>query len=248
MALFGKKKKAAPVQDHDDDELDEFAVVDEDDDIFSSASPAPNYDDDIGDFDDEFDDEEGDSDKDEKASPIVKMIVVGISALLLAGAGFYIYKTSDVSLPGSEEKQEQQEGEGVNKDQGEGVVVDEKVGKEYVGSDNGNTKNGTGAIMAFTYDYYTTRSGEKAREHFNPLASSYDGQYIQNEIDQVPEGTTYELKVTPRTIGKFYDGTITLSLPNAKTYSFDIDYEVMEKDGVFYVKTFEEDTSSKEQK
>lgn len=252
MALFKKKKKNEDIDT--DKELDEFAIVDDEDDIFSSESPAPGYDDDddLEDYlDNDIDNPENQKDSKE---PISKVKFIGILAGVIILVLFLLNVTGvlDVSSgenTNSDQTQSQEEGNndsGENpKNNGEGIIVNEAVGESYVGKDDGNPMNGTGAILAFTYDYYTTRNGEKARQHFNPDATSYDAKYIQNNIDNNPEGTSYNLKITPRVVGSTYDGELTVTPPGASSgQTFNILYEVMEKDGTYYIKTFEQQSSN----
>lgn len=248
MALFGKKKKNTPV----DDDLDEFAIANEDDEIFASHTPAPNYDDDIDEDLDDIIQEEGSSRQSSDSgggmsrSTKMGLVVLGIIIALFAASQLGVFDTSDGQQDQSDDQAVSQEDDQAVRETGDGVVVDESVGKSYVGSDKGNPINGTGAIMAFTYHYYTTRSGEESIKHFNPEATSYDAEYIQNHIDDVPEGTKYELTITPRTIGSFYDGILNLSTPDGSDHEFFISYEVMEKDGRFFVKTFSENAQAQE--
>lgn len=248
MSLFKKKKK----DEEPDKELDEFAIVDDEDDIFSSESPAPGYDDDLEDYmDDDIDHSE---EQENSKEPISKIKFIGILAVVIILVLFLLNVTGVLDVSSGEntngdQTQSQEEGNndsGENlKNNGEGIIVNEAVGESYVGKDNGNTMNGTGAILAFTYDYYTTRNGEKARQHFNPDATSYDAKYIQNNIDNNPEGTSYNLKITPRVVGSTYDGELTVTPPGASSgQTFNILYEVMERDGTYYIKTFEQQSSN----
>lgn len=249
MALFKKKKK----DEEPDKELDEFAIVDDEDDIFSSESPAPGYDDDnLEDYlEDDIDHSE---DQENSKEPISKIKFIGILAVVIILVLFLLNVTGVLDVSSGEntngdQTQSQEEGNndsGENlKNNGEGIIVNEAVGESYVGKDDGNPMNGTGAILAFTYDYYTTRNGEKARQHFNPDATSYDAKYIQNNIDNNPEGTSYNLKITPRVVGSTYDGELTITPPGASSgQTFNILYEVMERDGTYYIKTFEQQSSN----
>lgn len=255
MALFNKRNKRNKNNDPQDEDLDEFAIVDDEEDIFSSESPALDYDDDLDDdeLDDYLDRESEKSDDSDKKEPVSKLKFVGIVAVAVIVLFFILNALGVFDTSGEEEnsreEQTQSQEENPSDDQkantGEGIVVNESVGESYNGNDNGNPVNGTGAILAFTYDYYTSRNGEKAREHFNPEATSYDASYIQNNIDNNPEGTSYSIKVTPRVVGSTYDGELTVRPPGSdKGQTFNILYEVMEQDGVFYIKTFEQSKSS----
>lgn len=255
MALFNRRNKKN--NEPQDEDLDEFAIVDDEDDIFSSESPALDYDDDLDDdeLDDYLDGEAEKSDETPKNEPVSKLKFIGIVAVavvilffILNALGVFDTGESDNSSNGEQtQSQEENSSDDQKASTGEGIVVNEAVGESYSGNDNGNPVNGTGAILAFTYDYYTSRNGEKAREHFNPEASSYDAAYIQNNIDNNPEGTSYSIKVTPRVVGSTYDGELTVRPPGSeKGETFNILYEVMEKDGVFYIKTFEQSSSSEQ--
>lgn len=174
-----------------------------------------------------------------------KKIIFSIFAVIIAFLLIYVFFLSD---PGSSEV-----GENSNEstqsvesptNSFSGVVVNEQIGKEYSGSDDGNPINGTGAILAFDYDYYVNRDGEEALKHFNPNSSSYDGAYIQTHINKVPSGTTYEISVIPERLGEKYNVKLTLNIPGYDPVSYDQEFITMEKDGIFYVKNFTSKKSS----
>lgn len=235
MKLFGKKKENKEQLDSDD--LDNFDIIDNDDVFKSSVGAEIGYDDD-DDFldDDEYQDylseSEEEPSKESKSSSGKFILVIGFVAIVAAilYAVFTMGGVTNNADNGQETSSVQQTGEG--------IVVNETVGESYIGNDNGNPTNGTGAILAFDYDYYVSRDGEKARGHFNPEAKSYDAAFIQGKIDEVPQGTEYELKITPVEIGSRYDVVLTLSFPGKEPTVYNQDFEVMENDGEFYVKTF----------
>lgn len=248
MALFKKKKK----DEAEPQEVDEFGIMDgDDDDVFSSAiSPSIGYDDDDFEYEDDFDDEEDDEsgrhNPDSSQEGVDKKKFFGFLFLIiivLALAAFFVFGSSQGGdSPQPEETSQSQEDKGANK----GIVVQEANGETYNGNDDGNPVNGTGAILAFDYAYYTERSGEKAREYFNPDAKEYDADYIQKAIDtNVPEGTKYDLAITPKSIGKEYDVVLTITEPGTEPYKFNQKFSVMEKEGRFYVENFTS-TPSKE--
>lgn len=176
-------------------------------------------------------------------SPVKKILIFGIPIILGIAAGWYVLNMDSKDTgdnPPAEQTQVQTTKEAPPANNGEGIVINESVGKTHVGKENGDPSNGIGAILAFDYAYYVDRDGDKARSFFNPEATSYDAAFIQNHIDEVPEGTDYELEITPVSIGQEYDVILSLKLPGAgKVVSYQQKFETMEKDGVFYVKTFD---------
>ena len=120
------------------------------------------------------------------------------------------------------------------------VGKNEKVNKTYSGSDNASAQNGTGAILSFAYQMYTERNGEKARQYYNPDANGYSGEMIQKEIDTtIPEGTKYNMEITPLQIGSQYEAILTLTVPNfSQAVSYKLNIETMERDGRYFIKTF----------
>lgn len=241
-----KKKKKAPSSDGLFDDLD--PLLDSDEDFSADSTPHSSYGDihDIGGFsDDPFglgipDDSPEESLREKEESynrksrkflliviPLMFIVVLGIAFFAMGGGGV---TTGDGGA--SEEGISRIEGGG------DGVNINESVGVTHTGSENGNPNNGTGAILAFDYQYYTERSGEGARENFNPDATSYDAAFIQAAIDRVPGGTEYSLDITPMTIGQRYEVVLTLTIPGMEPVKYNQDFEVMESDGRYYVKTF----------
>lgn len=249
MARRKKTRKSTPSSDSGlFDDLDPLLDADED---FSPVSrPHSSYDDihDVGGFsDDPFGlglPSENDHKEDLEAKneaynrkmrkvliiliPVMFIVVLGIAVATMKGGGGITTGGGDGGDPGSSRIE----------GGGEGVNVNEAVGVTHTGTENGNPANGTGAILAFDHQYYTERSGEGARSHFNPEATSYDAAFIQAAIDRVPGGTTYSLDITPMTIGQRYDVVLTLTIPGMDPVSYNQDFEVMEADGRYYVKTF----------
>lgn len=243
-----RKKKSAPSHDGLFDELD--PLLDSDEDFSPESTPHSSYDDihDVGGFsDDPFglgipDDSVGVDDLKSKEEaynrkvrkflfiviPLMFIVVLGIAMFVMSGG-------SGVTTGGDNTGDE-----GMSRIEGggDGVNINESVGVTHTGSENGNPSNGTGAILAFDYQYYTERSGEGARANFNPDATSYDAAFIQAAIDRVPGGTEYSLDITPMTIGQRYEVVLTLSIPGMDEVKYNQDFEVMESGGRYYVKTF----------
>lgn len=245
-----RKKKSTPRTDNGlFDDLD--PLLDSDEDFSPDATPHQSYDDihDIGGFSDDpfglgLPSEERPQDdlkaKDEAYNkkmrkflliviPVIFIVVLGIAVSMMGGGGGV---TTGDGGTGEDPGSSRIEGDG------EGVNINEAVGSTHTGTENGNPANGTGAILAFDHQYYTERSGEGARSHFNPDATSYDAAFIQAAIDRVPGGTTYSLDITPMTIGQRYDVVLTLTIPGMDPVSYNQDFEVMESDGRYYVKSF----------
>lgn len=247
MGLFGKKKPddnkpEKPVEDDDldDIDLDFFDSIDSQEDLSSSGGIFPGYDDDVnwgfGDDDDEKDNPKKKAPVkkvDKKKSKLPAILGGGVAVFIIAGL-LFAPDSSETGSGGNDdgeetEAQSEEDSGGVD----DGVVVSEKIGETYTGSDNGNPSTGTGAILAFEHDYYTERDGDKAREHFNP-AAPYDGQFIQQAIDKVPKGTEYEVAITPVSIGTHYDVELRLKAPGKEQKAFALDMTT-EKEGEKYV-------------
>lgn len=257
--MFGFGKKDNRTEDLDSmDEFSEFEDLNEED-LSSTNGRVLDYGDDI-DLDDDDSSHSTDAAAEEKFKK-QKIVVIVIAVVIAAYMAFSTFaggddesknegKTGDSGTSQADgekakntnphERGDIAEGDDKSKIEGntDGVNVTEEVGKTHSGTEDGNTSNGTGAILAFNYDYYVNRSGEEARKHFNPN-TPYDGVFIQNEIDNVPEGTTYNLDITPVTLGDKYDVVLTINVPGEKPAKFNMNYQVASNDdGVFYVKEF----------
>lgn len=272
MALFSKKKKK-PSRSGGGDDFEMFDIVGSDNENLSADQyPELSYEDMEGfNFPDDGDTNPGSKGgkKSSGGMQFRRMIIAGtILALLIIGA---IYLTSgDGSGGGGSEgetqettqSEEQGEGSGSSSDgegssggnegsgdtKNSGIVVTEQVGQEFSTSDDGNPINGTGAIMAFDYAYYTKRDGEAARKMFNPDADAYNADYIQRAIDKVPQGTTYSLGITPTRIGEEYKVKLTLNLPGAESPTvYNQVFLTEERNGQFFVKSFTSQTDSSQQ-
>lgn len=248
---FGRNRKKQQESIDNDTSFEDFDLnaLDDDDVMSSSSRPELSYEDDI---DDEFDyigeldqeerEKELESADEEHNKKFNRIMIAGVIIAALIIGGWFMFSQGSVTTNNEEQSQEQEKEEENNnneeKDDNGGIVVNEQVGSTYSGSDYGSTQNGTGAIMAFNYEYYKNRDGEKARSHYNPDAKSYDGKFIQDNIDNVPEGTTYNLDITPEETGKKYKVRLTLNIPGMeKSVSYDRTIYTMERDGKFYIET-----------
>lgn len=258
MGLFSKKNTKKAQSSSDAADMEDFSEFDGLDDVDFSADtyPTPSYDE-IED-DDEYDEytflgferepgNPGDSEKQEAEEDPGKgfrRMVIAATIFIIAGLGIYtaVSGGSDNSNPTqTQESTDSNEGtQGDSHVEGgdKGLVVTESVGKTYTSSSDGNPINGSGAILAFDYDYYVNRDGDAAFEHFNPDVNAYSGSYVQEEIDKVPQGTTHELEITPKRIGESYDVVLTIKIPGADPIKADQKFTTMEKNGVFYIKNF----------
>ena len=250
MALFSKKNKnnSQPDDSHNDD-FDMFDVIGSSEENLSADQyPELSYDD-MEDFNFPGEEKEDKSQKDGSSGlRFRRMIIAGtILALVIIAAIYFTQdKGSDNSKAEEENISQQEEGdkdsshkEDSPQGKGSGIVATEQVGQDYSTSDDGNTINGTGAIMAFDYAYYVKRDGEEARKIFNPDADAYNAKYIQRAIDKVPQGTTHSLVITPTRIGEEYQVELTLNLPGAESPAvYSQVFTTEEKDGQFYVKSF----------
>lgn len=255
MALFSRKKKSSSQQSSDNSEFDIFDVINDSEENLSADSyPELSYED-MENFNFPDDNEKSGSTKveDSSGARFRRMIIAGtVVALAIILA---VYFTGGNNSDGGNQEATQQstsqentgEQDGQNSDsqdgdsvntKNSGVVAPEQVGKEYVSSDDGNPSNGTGAIMAFDYAYYVTRDGQAARDVFNPDADAYSANYIQREIDKVPQGTTHSLSITPQRIGEQYNVVLTLNIPGAEPVEYKQVFYTEERDGQFYITRF----------
>ena len=91
---------------------------------------------------------------------------------------------------------------------GEVVGVAVPAGPE----DPGSQKGGAAVIAAYDYAYYVKRSGTEAVAMYAPGARP-DAGLAQNAIDANPEGTRYQLAITPVVVGKEYDVVLKVMWP-----------------------------------
>ena len=242
MGFFSKKKDNKPSEPDSSDDFSFFEDLDETD-MSSESYPTLDYDEvdnryENLDYLGSMNDDQKEFQKEEKPSgKNFRTIAIVITVLIIIGLGA-VYATSGDDTQTQETTNSEDENDSRIEGSKGGLVVTEQVGKAYKGNDDGNPSNGTGAILAFDYDYYTNRDGEEAYKHFNPDADAYSGSYIQRSIDKVPQGTTYELEVTPKRIGEEYDVVLTITIPGAEPISYNQQFTTMEKDGKFYVKNF----------
>ena len=234
MALFGKNN------DEDENITGSYSGYDDEDDF--------DYGDDDDDLDnltltDDYDDEEDvDDGKRSLAAPIAVMVFVALAA---AGGIWYAFFRGDNNNQNTTAEQpttSENFDYGGNNNQDpdtDGVTVAESVGVKHSGSQKGNRDNGTSVILGFNYAYYVERSGEKAIKYYNPNNLEYDKDYIQKHIDEVPEGTRYNLEITPVVIGKDYEVRLYLQLPGTSPVVYDQRYTIAKgQDGKYYFEQF----------
>lgn len=244
--MFGKKKKQENRSLSDDNfDYDDIDYLASDEENFSASEyPIDSYEDisddveledDILGLDGESSTSSSGNDKGTNKNNIALFIILGLVGAILVGYFTVGGKlTENNNNAGQEDKVDSKIERNV-----EGIVINEKENEEYVGNEDGAPVNGTGAILAYDYDYYHNRNGEEARKHFNPDIRNYDGEFLQNHIDKVPTGTEYELKITPKRLGEEYDVILSLSIPGEETQSWSQKVTVMEKEGTFYVEKLE---------
>lgn len=244
MGIFSKRSSNDSGSDFDFSEFDYI----EDENLSSSSIPDMNYDE----FNKEIDDDDPlgidrkppEKNNDDKGGNSFGKIIISLTIIAVIAMGlFYVSENSDTTGDENTQSQSQEdtkvEDNNDEDDSSGGLVAPEEVNKEYSTSSNGNPTNGTGAIMAFDYAYYVLRDGDAVRKTFNPDVDAYEGSYIQREIDKVPQGVKHKLSITPKIIGESYDVVLTLSIPGSDPVSYKQKFSTMEKDGKFYVKTFE---------
>lgn len=244
MALFGRKnKKNNPTASSPDihDDIDIFDALDSEPDLSATEYPSHSYEDFEGkDIPDDIlgiDDQKPVKKEPEKKSKVGVIIAVA-AAVLIGGTLIFATMTGDDQGSGGDNTAQEEEINSQVEGSTEGIVVNEELGVAYEGNDNGAPVNGTGAILAFDHSYYVDRDGEKVMEHFNPETTSYDSAFIQSHIDKIPGGTTYKLEVTPRQVGVSYDVILTLNIPGENPVQYQQNFETMQEDGEYFVKTF----------
>lgn len=246
---MARKKKSTELPVYDDQ--DDLSYLDNlDDDLLSTGSESPlSYDDDDIDIDEDYlgMDSSGKDEQQEvkkKGGGYGKLITIGVIVATILGGVIatqlgWVDNVIETDKPQSQqsENNDKQEEKPIEDD---GVVVNEKVNETYSGSDNASARNGTGAILSFAYNMYTERDGQKAREYYNPDAKGYSSEMIQKEIDTtIPEGTTYNLEITPTQLGSKYEVVLTLNVPNfEKSVSYNLHIDTMERNGRYYIQTF----------
>ena len=244
---MARKKKNNDLPSYE--ENDDFSYLDNlDDDLLSSGDQSPiSYEDDDIDIDEDYigmNKKSSKSPKSKKEGGKGKWIVAGIIIASLVGTGIAMqtgaldeFLASDTNQNSSEESSDNGDDKNSSEDNSDsdesseikddGVVINEKVNETYSGNDNASAQNGTGAILSFAYQMYTERNGEKAREYYNPDAHGYSGEMIQKEIDTtIPEGTQYNMEITPLQLGSQYNAVLTLTIPNfSQAVSYNLDIE-----------------------
>lgn len=265
---MARKKKNNDLPSYE--ENDDFSYLDNlDDDLLSTGNDVPlSYEDDDVDIDEDYlgvnKKSKKLSSKSKKEGGKGKWIGLGVVVAALLGTGVAMQtgsldeflesdtgqtteeQTSDNEDEnngdkGNTEGKVNKEGEGNSPEfEDTGVVINEKVNETYSGNDNASSQNGTGAILAFAYQMYTERNGEKARQYYNPDAHGYSGEMIQKEIDTtIPEGTQYTMDITPLQLGSQYEAVLKLTVPNfSQAVSYNLNIETMERDGRYFIKTF----------
>lgn len=242
--MFGKKKRQQSNNEgfEVDERISELSELVSDDSFSSSVFVEPGVDD----FDsqelsfglDDRGDRPAKAETKKKSSlGIGQKIGIGLT-IAIAGLIGIGYVAGNQGEQQQQQQQQQQHSESDSSSNTGGVVVQEQVGKTYTGNDNGNQVNGTGAILAYDYAYYTERDAEKARAVFNPEISDYPASYIAPEIDKMLQGTTYTVSVTPREIGKLYDVVLLLEVPGFDPVQSKQTFETMKVGDKFYVKKF----------
>lgn len=249
--MFGKKKKqknnSLPDDNFDYDDIDYLASDEEN--FSASEYPLDSYED-IGDdvvleddilgLDNESSSQPSSNKKNEGTNKnnIFLFIILGLVGVIVIG---YLTVGGDNDTADNSNQDDKVDSK-IDRNV-DGIVVNEKENEEYNGNEDGAPVNGSGAILAYDYDYYHNRDGNEARKHFNPDITNYDGDYLQNHINKVPSGTEYSLKITPKRIGEEYDVILSLSIPGEEVQYWKQKVTVMEKDGTYYIKRL--DSSSK---
>lgn len=235
----------------DDSELDDFGF-----DVSDLDDYGDDYNtDDLTDYTDDFSNLPGDDESDSDEGPKtgkrrtglstgakVAISIVSVIVLVLAilfGVGYYMKsKNSDTTSTETTTTQSVQQFDPSTAGK---VNVRESTGVTYTGTDNALNNNGTGAILAFDYAYYTERSGKNALSHFDPDNHEYTAENIQAEINKMRPSTRYSLQITPTVIGKSYNVILTLYIPSGTdiaTFTYNQKFTVVEKNGKYYVKSF----------
>lgn len=164
-----------------------------------------------------------------------------VVAIIIAAVGIYLL--SDTSSGNNSAQDDTQQVQQDDTDEGQqagkdfdAAVITEQEGQAYSGNSDAAPVNGTGAILAYDYDYYTNRSGEETRKHFNPDIENYSGDFLQGHIDKVPSGIEYNLEITPVALGEKYDIVLSLTIPGEEEQSWNQEATVIEKDGEYFIK------------
>lgn len=181
-------------------------------------------------------------------------IVFGVIIVVFLGYAMYSMMSGGDDTTGSGDSSEQTTAQSVapssESSVSNGIVVREENGMTYSGHDNGSQINGTGAILAFDYAYYTLRDGTEVIKNFNPKDNEknssnnqteyvYSPQYVQSHIDKVPEDTTYDLDITPIETGSVYDVILTLHIPGSEDVQYSQRFSTMKVGDRYYVKEFD---------
>lgn len=155
---------------------------------------------------------------------------IAIIAVIVAVLGFFVIKGSQVEDTSSES------GFSNIKGDNKGVNVSEEVGTAHTGTENATNTTGTGAILAFDWAYYKDRDGEKALQFFDPANQDYDGDYVQRYIDRVSPATSYDLEITPESLGEKYSVVLTLTLPGYEPVKYRQSITTVKTGDKFYIK------------
>ncbi|MEE3851891.1 hypothetical protein VZC37_16225 [Gordonia sp. LSe1-13] len=109
-------------------------------------------------------------------------------------------------------------------------------GSVTTGNGPGDQQSGPGAILAFNYGYYVTRSAREAREAALPNAVNTEDD-LQNFIDtQVARGTEHCLEITELEPGTYaVDLTETPPGPGAESVVYPQIITTVERDGQTYI-------------
>jgi len=250
--MFGKKKnKSTKSSSGDNFDYDDIDYLSSDEENFSASEyPLDSYED-VGDdvvLDDDILGLENNDDLDKQSSSdnektnksnMMLFIILGVVGVIVVA----LFSFGGESDTDNNSQDNGDSGDSKIERNVDGIVVNEKENEEYTGNGDGAPVNGSGAILAYDYDYYTNRDGSEARKHFNPDIDNYDGDYLQNHIDKVPSGTEYDLKITPKRIGEEYDVILSLNIPDEETQSWKQKITTMKKDDTFYIKKI--DSTSK---
>lgn len=101
----------------------------------------------------------------------------------------------------------------------------------------GSQSSARGAIEAFEYAYYVSRSGQAARALASPTSTVQPADALQTYIDAVPVGTTYCLRTEPITETVFLVNLSEMR-PGEPAASSVMTVSTVQIDGKWYVDAF----------
>lgn len=256
MALFGKKNKnnnthtgsMGDLSPEEYDRMIELGAMGKNPASGSMSMVPPS----AGDFDGQdlqfsgmnqnYEDRPQEKKKGDKGKVVLSVAAVIIGALVALGAYGHAnqerIEASDTATSQDKDKDKENKSQKSEENSSDAVSVVEKSGKAYKGSENGDRSTGSGAILAFDYAYYVLRDGERVREIFNPDIPTYSASSIQAKIDEMSQGTSHELSITPVEIGKTYDVVLTINIPGQAPMTSKQKFHTMNKDGKYYVEYF----------